>query len=361
MPQTKRSPGRHSSTFPLLVQRLLPAQWPDSDRIAWEAACQPARALRPAGAAAHLRSATRDMHAREWGCYLRYLASVDQLLAHETVRERLTPIRLGDYTVAIPKTNRASTIRSRMIQLSYVAAALVPGEDWSWIRRHPAVPTEAEANASRKEKAHCDPRGIIAKVLAQCERADDLADPLTAGVRYRDGVLLVFSFWSALRRKNLCSLKLGHSMFVTPDYIRIVFDEDAVKNSTIIDTRVPDFLCPYIRRYLDKHRPALLQGAFDTGAFWINENGKPLSYAALYGIFTSRSVSWIGQKLHPHSTRYSVASTLLKEDPLNLDIAADCLTHRGLATVERYYNQAGPSGASAVWQKLLERKTTPPE
>ena len=41
--------------------------WPEADRRAWIAACQPAERLKPGGAAAHLRPVTRDDLARRYG------------------------------------------------------------------------------------------------------------------------------------------------------------------------------------------------------------------------------------------------------------------------------------------------------
>jgi hypothetical protein len=331
----------------------LPEHWPESDRQAWVAACKPARGVRDAGAAATLRKATQLKHASEWGYYLRYLSAVGLLLPSETVADRLTPERLGDYICAIPATNRASSVKCRIVQLSYVAAVLVPGKDWAWVRRHPAMPTEREAVASQKEKAYCDPREIVPRALRLSDGAENLADPLLAAVRYRDGLLIAFGFWSTLRRKNLVELRIGESIVVQPEYIRIVLHPNATKNYSTVDMLVPDFLVPYVRRYLEKHRPILLQGACDDGALWINRDGEALSYHAIYDVFITRSQALIGRRLHPHSTRYSQASTIIGSDPRDTDLAAASLGHHGIGTVERYYNQAGSTPANAIWQRFV--------
>ena len=351
------APGRPSASFPILVQRLLADQWPSSDRLAWVAACRPGRGMTPPGSAAKLRATTREKQEHEWGSYLRYLGTAGQLLDTEAVTDRLTPERLGGYIEAVLRFSRASTVRCRVIQLSYMAKDLMPDRSWSWVRKHPALPTEAEASAVRKQKAWCDPSEFVAKSLTQCDTAMQLPDPLLAAVRYRDGVLIAFAFCCTIRRKNLSELKIGESLIIAPDYVRVVFDETVVKNHRIVDMLLPDFLCPYVREYVQKHRPILLQGSADTGELWINLRGKPLSYTALYGVFTTRSQSLVQQRLHPHSTRYSLATCTLDNDPRDIGLAADSLGHRGTGTVARYYNQAGPARANAAWQKLFKEKT----
>jgi integrase len=150
-------------------------------------------------------------------------------------------------------------------------------------------------------------------------------------------------------------------MFVNTQYIRIVLEAHAVKNERTIDLLVPDFLCPYIRRYLEKHRPILLQGGCDDGAIWITRMGiryPTRQFSAIlpgiYGVFTTRSRALIGQRFHPHSTRYSLASTLIGQDPLDVDLAAAALGHRGIGTVERYYKQSGSMQANTIWQLKLK-------
>jgi site-specific recombinase XerD len=355
MSKTPSRLGRHSATFPVLAQRLLPDDWPSADRLAWEAACRPGKGVTPPGAAARLRPATRAKNAQDWGSFLRYLMTVGELFDSESPAERLTPQRLGGYICAILRLNRASTVRTRIIQLSYMAKMLAPDREWAWVRQHAALPTEAEAAASRKQPRHIDPTQLIAESLSQCDAAAELPDPLLAAVRYRDGVLIALAYWCTIRRKNLAELTIGQSLIIMPEYIRIVFDT-TVKNHRIFDVIVPNFLGRYLREYVLTYRPILLQGSADAGALWINLQGNPLSYAALYGLFMTRSGKLINERLNPHSTRHSMASTVMLNDPRDIDLAADCLGHRNTGTVTRYYNQSGPAAASAAWQRLVKKK-----
>ena len=354
--QLKRAHGRPSASFPRLAQRFLPECWPTSDRDAWMRACKPARALSAPGPAAHLRSITQQKHAKEWGYFLRFLEIEGLLNDDEKIGDRLTVPRLGDYIDAITAGCRASTVRRRVMQLSYAVAAMVPDRDWTWVRRHPALPTEREAAASSKERAHCDPAALVAGARELCRAAEGLKDPLLAAVRYRDGVLLAFAFWSVLRRKNLAELVIGKTIIITPDYARVIFQPGMVKNDQVLEMQVPAWLLPDLRHYIDKHRPSLLRGGADGGELWINREGQPLSYNALYGLFQKHGLAMVQKKIHPHSTRYSMATAVLSDNPLDIDLAAACLGHRNENTTERFYNQAGPMAANQAWRRVFTRR-----
>jgi hypothetical protein len=47
--------------------------WPEADRKAWRAACEPTARLKRGGAAGHLRRASREVHERHYGNFLGFL------------------------------------------------------------------------------------------------------------------------------------------------------------------------------------------------------------------------------------------------------------------------------------------------
>lgn len=62
------------------------------------------------------------------------------------------------------------------------------------------------------------------------------------------------------------------------------------------------------------------------------------------------------KKIHPHSTRYSMATAVLSDNALDIDLAAACLGHRNENTTERFYNQAGPLAANMAWKRVFARR-----
>ena len=54
--------------------RVLPLErWPEADRNAWNAACQPAMRLQRGGLASHLKPVTREDHVLHYGNFLGFL------------------------------------------------------------------------------------------------------------------------------------------------------------------------------------------------------------------------------------------------------------------------------------------------
>lgn len=173
-------------------------------------------------------------------------------------------------------------------------------------------------------------------------------------MRYRDGLLIALGVVTGLRRKNLAEIEIGQHLRLEPEQVRLVFD--TIKNGEVFDTAVPAFLLPYLRRYLAHHRPLLLQGRPDCAALWINLDGRPLAYEALYGIFRRHGIRLLGQRISPHALRHALATTLLREDPNNVKLAASALAHRGVGTVNRFYDCTGGTTAGDRWQRAIRHR-----
>jgi len=63
---------------------------------------------------------------------------------------------------------------------------------------------------------------------------------------------------------------------VEEDLIRLIYASDETKTNNPISWLVPDFLKPYLRTYLDQHRPRLLAGR-SSDAVWINSGHRALA------------------------------------------------------------------------------------
>ena len=88
------------------------------------------------------------------------------------------------------------------------------------------------------------------------------AGPMTHELRilYRNALIVVVQCVFTLRRRNLFGMALGRNLVVEDDLIRVIFTRKETKNYTAINWLVPDFLKPYLLRYLQEHRPVLLEG-----------------------------------------------------------------------------------------------------
>jgi len=288
-----------------------------------------------------------------WGNFLAFLESVGELQPDQAPQERATTDRVGRYVANLKTRVRASTMDNMIVELSLFLKAIAPDRDWSWIRRHPARPTQAEVRASRKPIDPPDPVKALAAAREAYDSAVAAEASVTAAVQVRNAVLMIVLICTAPRLKNLAEMRLGKHLIVDPARMRLVFDE-TVKNGEVIDTPLPDWIAARIRCYLEVYRPILLNGAADHRAVWVHVDGAPLKYAA-FGHLVRKWMARIGERTHVHAFRHSLATTIMELDPRDIGIAASALAHRGVSSVNQVYDRSGNLVSQRYWLKLLKR------
>ena len=136
--------------------------------------------------------------------------------------------------------------------------------------------------------------------------------------------------------------------------MRVTFD-GTVKNSQIVDTPLVPMLCTYLRTYLDRYRPILLEGGPETDALWIDQTARPLTYAMLHGVFQRTGKQLIGQKLSAHKVRYGLATGIMGADPRQNYVASAALAHRSTRMMQAY-DKSGAEASNRIWTQLVDRK-----
>ena len=345
--------GARRQNLPIERRQLPPGAWPVADRLRWEAACRADDPLRRGGAASHLSAASRKTRAANWGNFLAFLESVGELQPDQAPEERATVDRVTRYFDNLRTRVRASTMDHMTVELSLFLKAIAPDRDWSWIRRHPARPTQAAVRASRKPIDPPDPAKALDAARNAYDRAVDAEASATAAVQVRNAVLMIVLICIAPRVKNLAEMRLGKHLIVDSAHMRVVFDE-TVKNGEVIDTLLPDWVAARIRRYLEVYRPILLNGAADHHAVWVNIDGAPLKYSVI-GHIIREWMARIGERTHAHAFRHSLATTIMERDPRDIEVAASALAHRGVSSVNQVYDRSGNLVSQRYWLKLLKR------
>lgn len=353
-PPRKKSPGRPSHSFPPVVRCLQVKDWPEADRTAWQEACRAGGLLTEPEPAVHYAENTRRKGADGWGRFLNYLDLAGELEHDETPAQRLTADRVGRFVVSMRGRLRAVSVFCNVCDLARVATWLAPGRDWSWIRRHPAVPRNREVRASRRPIVPHEPHLLLFAALQYCRKAEREALSPRNAIRFRDGLIIAFATWSVLRRKNLAEMEIGTHLCIGDGSMRVVFER--TKNGQPVDSLVPDFLRPFIEKYLQKYRPFLMRGAAGSARLWINIYGEPLAGEACLHLFSRMGVRLIGKRISVHKTRYAYATTQLNLDPKQRDIVSAGLAHGGTSSVERSYDRSGPEGVSEAWMRVLRRR-----
>ena len=303
------------------------------------------------GPAASWAPGTCRGRVQAYGRYLNFLKRHGLLLQSEWPDTRLVPDRLTLYLGEMRQLLSARTIQQVAIELRQILRAMAPEVDWGWITRHPGLPSSRELRVGRKF-----PKTFDSKAL--CCRALDLMDHISAGplsseqlIWYRNALIVAIQCVFTLRRRNLAEMVLGRNLIVEDGQIHLIFTARETKNYLPICAMMPDFLKPYLLKYLDEHRAALLAGRA-SDAVWVNERHRALRYRAMAHLFKSAGERLLGHPISCHSFRHSVATAILTKDPRKIKVAAGTLTHESLRSVNQHYDLSGEAGSRRVWDKL---------
>ena len=346
-----RGPGRFSDTYPPECRCVPLSRWPEQDRRAFEHARRPGGALELPGPAASWAPETCRMRIQAYGRCLNFLERNGILYVTEGPRIRIVPDRLAPYIAEAREFLSPRSLDQSLKDLRLILRAMVPEADWDWITRHPGRPSESEVRASGKPRVTFDP-------LALCSKALDMMDHLSAGpmtqevrILYRNALIVAFQCVFALRRRNLVGMTLGRNLVGHDDLIRVIFRGNETKNHTPISWLAPDFLKQYLLRYLQEHRPALLEG--DVSSFvWVGGRHQAIRYGAIAHLFNSVGMHLIGRPIACHCFRHSLATCIMTKDPRKLKLVSGALTHLSLRVANKHYDLSGDAGSRRVWNKV---------
>jgi site-specific recombinase XerD len=141
------------------------------------------------------------------------------------------------------------------------------------------------------------------------------------------------------------------------DEWRIIFEGSETKSGRPFEASVPEWIVPFLERYLVEVRP-MYSGAAQHDGLWISTKGRALTDGAIYNIITDRTRAAFGQPVNPHLFRACAATTVAILDPVRIGIARELLSHASVATTHAYYNKAHSIEASRLYASALAELTT---
>ena len=215
------------------VRSMPVAEWPDADRIRWEAVCQPGARLRRGGAAAHLKTISRDDLARRYGYFLDHLHRAGRPLSGGTAADQVTPANVAFYLEELKGRVGSVTVYGSISKLRRMAELLNPELDLAWLRDIEAdldivkqpkskmaklVDTSVlvEVGLTLLHEAELEPevspyRSVTLQSREALRRARGAADraALNRAVLARDGLIVALLALCPVRLKNLAGLELG--------------------------------------------------------------------------------------------------------------------------------------------------------
>jgi integrase/recombinase XerD len=330
------------------------SDWPDDDRCTWLQAFGSENAsLREA--TAHLAKPTRRALRNSYARWLGFLRdkTPDQFALSSSARLTRSNVAafaldLGSY---YSRLSTAETLRKLAITLSY----LFPKLDWGWIRKNA---NRIAYRAPAKPRPTVDALTLFALGLRLMDDVDASLvsrDPEHKDVRqYRDGLLIALLAAVPLRRRNIASLRLGHSLVrIGQDWL-ITIPAEEVKTRQVLDFPIPPRLQPRVNRYLDSFR-CLSTFHNQTDHVWLSRTGV-LNVGGIYDAVAKRTAQRLGVRVNLHSFRRAAGLFWTQADRSGLRALKDLLGHSDFRMTEKHYMAANTRCAADHWHSMLEKQ-----
>lgn len=329
--------------------------WPPADQAAWALNLTPGDPFDDPHYGHSLRIDSQKKAAKGYGRWLAFLASRDWLDPDMPALARVTVPRLRAYFRTLQKGDNAGyTIINRFSELVMAMKILAPGVDVSWIRKPDGVTIYAMLRKVKRVLLvpHSD---VLFQWGLDMMDAAQLNAPRRQGlVAYRDGLMIALLASRGRRLRSMSLMRAYQELFAHNNGYRIEFTADQIKTNRPDHFNLPHRMTPYLTRYLDVVRPALLRGA-DLPDVWIGINGKRLTAKGIQNRILLLSKQRFGVAFGPHRFRHAIGTTAPLHDPTNPGLAAGVL---GIskAVVEAHYNRGGQIEAATKWANAIEAR-----
>jgi integrase len=175
---------------------------------------------------------------------------------------------------------------------------------------------------------------------------------ITDVVTFRDGLMIGLLALRPVRRRTFSLIRVRPHLRRVGDEWRMIFAGSETKSGRPFETSVPDWIVPFLERYLREMRPMYPTAAQHDG-LWRSTKGGPLTDKAIYRIITDRTRAAFGQPVNPHLFRHCAATTIAIFQPCQIGVARDLLGHSSLAMTNADYNKAQSIEASRLYAEVL--------
>ena len=202
-----------ATSNPKLRARRMPIEaWPEADRKAWRAACEPAARLKRGGAAGHLRPASREVHERHYGNFLGFLDHNGLLRRDAPAAANVTPENVDNYLAESKPCMSSTTVHVAICCLRRAARYMVPGLDLNWLAEIAKDLALAAHPRSKSDRVVLPERLIEAglALIREAENSRTMAK-LAQASQVRNGLMVAMLGFHPIRRKNFAALEMGRS------------------------------------------------------------------------------------------------------------------------------------------------------
>ena len=238
--------------------RSLPLkEWPEADRVAWEAACRPAKRLVRGGAASHLAAVTQMDLANRYGLFLDFLLRSRRLDPRADAGVQVTPEAATPFIAELQARVSSVTVSRTIYKVRRAAECIAPHLDFGWLAEIGKDLALLERPKEDFARDVAPERLVEAGLTLICEAEKDTrGSRLKRAMLVRNGLMVALLALCPIRLRNFASLTIGQT-FVSRDGEWWIVLEDT-KSERPDHRPVDHLLASYIEAYLNVYQPVLL-------------------------------------------------------------------------------------------------------
>jgi integrase len=349
-----------------MIRRSLPLNcWPQADRNAWNAACQPSTRLRRGGAAGHLRPITRDDYALHYGCFLGFLDRCGLLRSDGPAAANVTANNINAYLADLKGRVGSVRVHGSICTLRRVAQYSAPGRDFTWLSE---IGKDLALAAVPRSKFD---RVVLTEVLVEAgltliheaEHSSKMTK-LARANQVRNGLMVALLALCPIRRKNFAALEIGRSFVNIHGAWWIVLSASETKENRADERPIDELLIPLIDRYLGQHRPVLARSGNPPPALWLSAKcGVPITAKEVANVIRATTLATVGVAVCPHLFRTAAASSAAIHAGANPYLGSAVLHHTDPTVTNDHYNRATSLRAAESFRQIVrqyEKTSTQP-
>ncbi|WP_425044687.1 tyrosine-type recombinase/integrase [Primorskyibacter sp. S87] len=328
--------------------------WPLADRSAWDALFAAREWFDDSGPCVGWSEGTRTKRRQGYGQWLSFLMRMSPAHLTETPSSRVSKDTVQAFVEECEARLAPISVSNLVSDLYVVIHAMSPETDWGWLNHVSKRLTKTARRQSLPPPHDISANEVLHRAVEWIERHDGnhRYAPLTQAIRVRQGLMVAFLVSRPVRRRALLATTLDDHLKVQTDGFHLCYGAEDMKAKRPYEFPLPERLVPFMRRYLEVHRPTLLQGK-SCNALWINQCGNALTPDGLSRQLPKDTKRILGVALRPHAFRHIAATYIAETDPKNANIIRDVLGHATLDMANKHYNRAKGIGACNEYQDLI--------
>ena len=302
------------------------ADWPESDRAAWETLFRAGGIFDDEGAFAHWSNGSRKKREQGYGQWLSFLARTLPEQLELAPSARVSRDNVKAYLDECETRLSPKSVLNLISDLFVVARALDTMSDWAWLDRL------TKRLKYKADKHALPPRAPITVQeifewsrarLKDVEANNDITD-LRRAIWFRQALMIGILAARPVRRRSLLAMTVDRHLKAVEGGFMVKFYPEDMKNRQRYSCPLPSALVQPMEHYVSTHRPLLLKGK-RSQALWISQYGEPIRPDGFSRELPKVTLRYLGLKLRPHKFRDIAATSIAEVDPEHVGIIRDML------------------------------------